>query len=140
MAIMANSSTVTSGTVSAISGASLVGSTISGAFSAGTGLWSNPTYTATATPYNNATLGTTAWSNTANTVRIMGDAEFEGEVTSKGVKLDDRLNAIEDRLAILRPNHDLEGKWEELKELGERYRQLEKEILEKESMWDILKK
>jgi hypothetical protein len=71
---------------------------------------------------------------------VSGDATFDGEVTIRGVKLDDRLTAIEERLGILRPNNDLEGKWEKLKALGEEYRKLEQEILEGENIWDILKK
>ena len=70
----------------------------------------------------------------------MGDAEFEGEVTIRGVKLDERLDAIEQRLGILRPNNDLEGRWEALKALGEEYRKLEKELLEGEQIWSTLKK
>jgi hypothetical protein len=81
---------------------------------------------------------------TINTVpsimKVEVDAEFHGDVRIKGVNLSDRLDTIEERLGILRPNHDLEGRWEELKELGEQYRQLEKEILEKEHVWDLLKK
>ncbi len=73
-------------------------------------------------------------------LKVSGNAEFEGEVTIRGVKLDERLNAIEERLGILRPNNDLEGRWEKLKALGEEYRKLEKEILEGESIWDTLKK
>jgi hypothetical protein len=46
----------------------------------------------------------------------------------------------EKRLAILHPNEKLEEKWEELKALGERYRELEKDILEKEKIWEIIKK
>ena len=71
---------------------------------------------------------------------VKGDTTFEGNVKIKGIDLTDRFDEIEKRLAILRPNNDLEGRWEELKELGERYRQLEQEILEKEQVWDILKK
>ena len=73
-------------------------------------------------------------------LKVEGDAEFEGEVSIRGVKLDKRLDAIEERLGILRPNNDLEGKWEKLKALGEDYRRLEKEILEGESIWRTLKK
>ena len=51
-----------------------------------------------------------------------------------------RLDAIEERLGILRPNNDLEGKWEKLKSLGDEYRALEKDILEKEKIWDLIKK
>lgn len=73
-------------------------------------------------------------------LKVTGNAEFEGEVSIRGVKLDDRLNAIEERLGILRPNNDLEGKWEKLKALGEEYRKLEQEILEGEKIWATLKK
>jgi len=43
-------------------------------------------------------------------------------------------------LAILRPNLALEDKWHELKELGDKYRVLEAEIIAKQKMWDILNK
>jgi hypothetical protein len=92
----------------------------------------------TATP---STITSGNWTSTHQTgLRVAGDAEFEGEVKIKGVKLNERLNAIEERLCILRPNNDLEGKWEELKALGDRYRELEKDILEKEEIWDLLKR
>jgi hypothetical protein len=50
------------------------------------------------------------------------------------------LERIEQRLEILHINRELESQWDELKELGDRYRQLEKELLEKNKVWDILKK
>jgi hypothetical protein len=78
--------------------------------------------------------------NQPSIMKVECDAEFNGEVTIRGVKLDDRLTAIEERLGILRPNNDLEGKWEKLKALGEEYRKLEQEILEGESIWATLKK
>ncbi len=94
-----------------------------------------PAYT-----YDTITLGN-AWDNTTGKgLTVKGDAEFEGDIKIKGVNLTDRLDEIEKRLAILRPNNDLEGRWEKLKALGEEYRKLEKEILEGESIWDILKK
>jgi hypothetical protein len=49
------------------------------------------------------------------------------------------MDKVEERLNILRPNPKLEDKWNELAELGKRYRELETEILEKEKMWNILK-
>jgi hypothetical protein len=73
-------------------------------------------------------------------MKVECDAEFHGEVTIRGVKLDERLNAIEERLGILRPNNDLEGRWEKLKALGEEYRKLEQEFLEGEDIWATLKK
>lgn len=83
-----------------------------------------------------------SWVNTAlpTLVRVSGDAEFDGDIKIKGVSLLDRLDAIEERLAILRPNNDLESKWEKLKALGDEYRALEKNILEKEKIWDLIKK
>ncbi len=75
-----------------------------------------------------------------NTLDVKGDANFSGDLTIKGVSLTDTLAKIEERLAILRPNEVLEDRWEQLKELGKQYRELEKEILEKEQVWKILKK
>ena len=71
---------------------------------------------------------------------VKGDADFEGEVTLKGKSLSDLFEKIEERLAILHPNLELEDKWDELKELSKRYKELEAEIIEKEKMWKILKK
>lgn len=124
------------GTVSSITGT--VGATLS---TTNTGLlWNNPTYTATASPYSNATTGAWTTYQQPQVLKVSGDAEFEGDVKIKGVSLSDRLDTIEERLGILRPNNDLEGKWEKLKALGEEYRRLEKEILEGEKIWDMLKK
>ncbi len=77
---------------------------------------------------------------TGAALEVKGDANFQGEVRLKGKSLSDTLQAIEDRLAILRPNPELEEKWEKLKTLGKMYRELEQEIIEKENMWSILKK
>jgi len=75
-----------------------------------------------------------------NSLSVKGNADFEGEVTIKGKNLTDMLEKIDERLAILHPNPKLEDKWDELKELGKRYRELEQELLEKEKVWSILKK
>lgn len=75
-----------------------------------------------------------------NSLSVNGDADFDGEVTIKGKKLSDMFEKIEERLAILHPNEKLEDKWDELKELGKRYKELEAEIIEKEAMWAILKR
>lgn len=73
-------------------------------------------------------------------LQVKGDAEFEGDIKIKGKSLVDSLEKIEEKLAILRPNKKLEEKWEELRDLRKRYMELEAEIIEKEKMWDILKK
>ena len=84
------------------------------------------------------------WSDFGNVnpgaLQVKGDAEFDGDVKLKGKSLNETLENIEKRLNILRPNPELEEKWDELKELGEKYRALEADIIEKQKMWDILKK
>ena len=80
------------------------------------------------------------WGNLSNTLQVNGDANFEGDIKIKGKSLVDSLEKIEEKLAILRPNEQLEEKWEELRNLRKQYMELEKEIVEKEKMWDILKK
>ena len=74
------------------------------------------------------------------TLSVRGNAEFEGEVKIGGKNIKDMFEKIEERLAILHPNPELEDKWDELKELGKRYKELEAEIIEKEKVWAILKK
>jgi len=75
-----------------------------------------------------------------HTLKVKGDADFEGDVTIKGKSINDTLERIEERLAILRPNEELESKWDNLRELRKQYMELEAEIIEKEKMWGILKK
>jgi hypothetical protein len=80
------------------------------------------------------------------TLQVKGDAQFQGDVTFegdiaiKGKSIKESLEAIEERLAILRPNEELENKWDNLRELRKQYMELEAEIIEKEKMWAILKK
>ena len=81
------------------------------------------TYTITAPQVVNTTFSNVHW----NTVPSMHDISL-------------RIEKIEERLAILTPNEKLEAKWEELKKLREAYIALEKEILEKEKIWDTLQK
>jgi hypothetical protein len=49
------------------------------------------------------------------------------------------LQVLERRLNILRPNTELEAEWDQLRALGDQYRELEAELLEKQKMWDRLK-
>ena len=73
-------------------------------------------------------------------IQVKGNAEFDGEVTIKGKNLNETLERIEEKLAILRPNDELEEKWEKLRGLRKAYMELEAEIIEKEKVWGILKK
>lgn len=123
---------------------------------------SGPTYTvnATSTSATGAYLisngnSTNTWAVTSangltdlkpNTLQVKGNSEFEndanflGDVKLQGKSLKDSLDKIEERLAILHPNEELEEKWENLRGLRKMYMELEAEIIEKEKMWSILKK
>lgn len=61
------------------------------------------------------------------------------DVILNGKSLSSMFEKIEERLCILKPNADLESRWSELKSLKEQYQKLEKELLEKEKMWSVLK-
>ena len=43
------------------------------------------------------------------------------------------------RLNMMQPNTKVEKEWKELKKLGDQYRRLEQELIEKNKVWDILK-
>lgn len=63
----------------------------------------------------------------------------DADIEVNGRSLMDAIAALEERLNILVPNPDLEAEWDELRELGERYRELEKKCIEKGQMWKKLK-
>lgn len=93
----------------------------------------------------NGNITTATWStpNPAVTMEQSGVVELRGakaDLVVNGVSLNETLQAIQDRLNILRPNVELEAEWDELRELGEQYRKKEAEFLEKKRAWDILKK
>ena len=93
---------------------------------------------------NNGSTGTytiaTDPNLTGTSLKVKGDVTFEGDVAIKGKSIKESLLAIEERLAILHPNEELEKKWDNLRELRKQYMELEAEIIEKEKMWAILKK
>ena len=74
---------------------------------------------------------------TSGKLNIVGD---DADVVINGKSLTDTLLALEQRLNILVPNSELETEWTELKRLGDRYRKLEKELVEKSRMWQALQK
>ena len=93
-------------------------------------------------------LGTTSisaqtWTTNTLTVPPSGRMELRGaqaDIVMNGVSLNDTLKLIQDRLCMLRPNRELEQEWDQLRDLGEQYRELEKQLIEKQQAWDILKK
>jgi hypothetical protein len=80
---------------------------------------------------------------TSGNVHISGDGitmEPQADIKIGDRSLKEFMDSVEQRLGILRPNPELEEKWENLKGLRKAYMDLEAEILEKEKMWNILKK
>ena len=71
---------------------------------------------------------------------IWSDANVDGTLKVKGVDIGETLSKIQDQLAIYQPAPELEEKWEELRELARKYKELVADIKEKEKIWDILKK
>jgi hypothetical protein len=91
----------------------------------------------------------TSWSQdysfnnvTSSNVHINGNGitmEPQADIKIGDRSLKEFMDSVEQRLGILRPNPELEDKWENLKGLRKAYMDLEAEILEKEKMWKILK-
>lgn len=101
---------------------------------------SSGTYTIDTTlPYGNTYLGNSANYGTVeiNSNGMNMDKNCDLKIGDRSLK--DFMDKVEERLAILRPNEGLEERWEKLKKLGNRYRKLEKEILEKEKIMEALK-
>ena len=131
--------TITWGTGANISGYGAVPSITTG----GTGTY-NPT-----TGYTYTTNTTSPWIatgtsiNPAMVVGQSGSIEIKGEdadIKINGKSMKTWMEAVEERLNILTPNPELEKDWDELQELGERYRALERKCKEKAQMWAALKK
>lgn len=72
--------------------------------------------------------------------KFENDIEVKGQITVDGIDLAAAIRRIEERLNLLEPNKALEAEWGELRELGERYRQMERDMLEKLELVEILKK
>ena len=71
-----------------------------------------------------------------------GQLHLEGhdaDININGESLMATLRSLEQRLNILRPNPEMEEEWDQLRELGDQYRQLEADLKEKQKMWNMLK-
>jgi len=75
-------------------------------------------------------------SKISSTIDLKGD---NADIKINGISLVDTLKTIQDRLNILTPNPELEQEWDQLRELGEQYRELEKKVKEQGDMWAKLK-
>jgi hypothetical protein len=74
--------------------------------------------------------------NSSGKISLTGD---KADIEVNGKSLMKVLEGLEERLNLLTPNVELESDWEELAELGQKYRELETKIKEKVRTWDILK-
>ena len=119
-----NGSNITASTTTSTTGAYTVN--LSGA---GTGL-----------NYNNSTITTNpSWWGTNAATNVSGKLQLNGEnadIEINGVSL---MDLLRDRLNIMIPNPELEKEWDELREIGEKYRAAEKKLKEQSEMWKKLK-
>lgn len=92
--------------------------------------------------WSNISISSGWTTNSPTTISQSGVVDIRGEnadLKINGRSLMDAIDALEQRLNILVPNPELEKEWDELRELGERYRELEKKCKEKGEMWKKLK-
>lgn len=101
---------------------------------------SNAVWTTSAGPYYmNSSINAIS---TGDVVISTGKLEVNGDdadIQIGEVSLKKFMEDVSMRLNIMQPNTKLEKDWEELRELGDQYRQLEKEMIEKARVWNILK-
>jgi len=80
--------------------------------------------------------------NTGTVVNIDADGltmKSGADIKIGGKSLCEAIEKIEERLGILKPNPDLESRWDKLKELRNQYVEMERDLLEKEKLMKILK-
>ena len=108
-------------------------------------LGSGLTYSNTAIgqAYPNVTVSsgtgiTQPWYNTnaASKIKLQGE---EADIEINGISLLKTMQEIQSRLNLLQPNTAIEAEWNELFELGQKYRALEQHIKDKQATWDKLK-
>ena len=89
------------------------------------------------------TTGTSGFNGTnAMDLNQSGKLSLQGanaDIDINGRSLMKTLDALQERLNMLTPNPEMEAEWDQLRELGERYRELEQQCREKTQMWDKLK-
>jgi hypothetical protein len=103
---------------------------------------SSGVYTTTGTsPYTisgGAGVNPSPWATYTGAPKIQLNGEG-ADIELNGWSLIESFKKIEERLNILTPNTKLEEEWEELRALGNQYRELEQHIKDKQATWDKLK-
>ena len=114
----------------------------------GTSIWNNTTISGGGYTYPNTVSNGTYTINSgagtgnpwAKTTSAKIHLDGEGaDIEVNGESLIGMIRKIEERLNILTPNEKLEAEWEELRTIGNRYRELEQHIKDKQATWDRLK-
>lgn len=88
----------------------------------------------------NVTTGTGIWTETVlrgSRVDLQG---ANADLTINGQSMVELLNEINDRLAILKPDKDMEQDWQELRDLRQQYEQKLEHCRQKSRTWAALKK
>ena len=89
--------------------------------------------------WSSLTTSNSSWGaiEATSTIQLKGE---NADILINGKSIMKTLEGIEQRLGMLCPNPTLEAEWNELCELGQAYRKLEAQLLEKNKMWEVLKK
>jgi hypothetical protein len=110
-------------------------------FGAAPPTYSNVTITSigatTAPIYTTGTGVSSPWVSNNSTGKLNLDGD-QADVVINGKSLTKTLQALEERLNILVPNPKLETEWAELRQLGDKYRAVEADLMEKAAMWSCL--
>jgi len=75
-----------------------------------------------------------------SSLQVKGDTNIEGNLVVQGTNITEILQSIQSQLGLLVPNPQMEEEFDQLRELGDRYRALEALVKEQKRVWDILKK
>jgi hypothetical protein len=110
----------------------------------GSGNYSNVTLTGGAGVTYTTATGSSSWA-TGISANPWYTKQPKVNITDKDIELDglslrDFMAKVTEHMAIMIPNPKLEEEFNELKELADRYRKLEKKLLEQKEMWETLKK
>lgn len=100
------------------------------------GVWSTLSQTSVPNSWTISASDANLVSPNSASIKLTGE---HADIDINGVSLKATLAGIQERLALLTPNPELEKEWEELKALGDAYRTLEADIKAKMKTFDILK-
>lgn len=110
-----------------------------GSISSACGPWSGTTVTAATLPPTSAALHGLAGQSSVSVGTYSVGLNSYPPPLDLGA-MNKKIENIEKMLGIIFTSSDHEDRWKELKELGDKYRALYEEIVEKERVWELLQK